>query len=168
MPSDDPFRICSCAPTQTCPRPIAQSKLEEQIRIVQETYQRIVDELTNRPPEFGGMLLGPINSDIVSHFVPDERAQATPASFTLHAESLNRRLRRFNRCGMDAKGLVHSHPSGVTRPSAGDLNYVRTSLANPKNKDCLEFLMPIVCAGQFYPYIIFRDRGVLRAELVLL
>lgn len=140
------------------------------MRMLQSAYSDAMRELTDRRPECAGMLLGACESDIVTHFVADEHGRATSASFTLDAAWLNRVLREFQRCGINAKGLIHSHPAGVTRPSGGDLRYVARSLGNPKNKDCSEFFLPIVCDRRLYPYVVTREEPgrVLRAELVLL
>ena len=140
------------------------------IRLLQTAYSDAMRVLTSRRPECAGMLLGPSDSDIVTHCVADEHGRATTASFTLDAAWLNRVLREFQRCGINAKGLIHSHPAGVTRPSGGDLRYVARSLGNPKNKDCSEFFLPIVCDRRLYPYVVTREEPgrVLRAELVLL
>jgi proteasome lid subunit RPN8/RPN11 len=139
------------------------------MRMTHAAYGAILRELTSRRPEYGGMLLGPKDSDVVTHFVADENGLAGSASFTLDAAGLNRTLREFRQCGLDAKGLVHSHPHGMTRPSAGDLHYVQKALANPRNREARDFHLPIVCNGQLYPYVISRDcpDRVLHAVLIL-
>ena len=47
---------------------------------------------------------------------------------------------------------------GCTRPSYGDLQHVRSTLARAKNAKTEQFFLPIVCGGQLYPYIVKRDR----------
>jgi proteasome lid subunit RPN8/RPN11 len=140
------------------------------LRMLQSAYLAVMRHLTSVPPEAGGMLLGPRGSPVVTHYVPDRNGQATAASFTLDAAGLNRILRRFLDCDLDAKGLVHSHPRGCSAPSFGDLAYVRKVFGNEKNRDLGEFLLPIVCDGELYPYLIRgSDPGrVLPAQLLLL
>jgi len=137
--------------------------------MTQSCYWQIMEELTRREPEAGGLLLGPIDDELITHYIPDENAIATGASFTLDAPGLNRILRKFRECGMNGKGLVHSHPRGCTQPSGGDLAYVRKSLANEKNQTALKFMLPIVCGQRLYPYLIQRDQTpeVVLAQLLL-
>ena len=143
---------------------------EPLLRLTQGAYGHIMEYHTAREPEVGGMLLGPVTDDLVTHFVPDETGHATATSFTLDAAAMNRSLVRHRRCGMNAKGLVHLHPPGVTWPSCGDVQYVAKSFANPRNKDAVQFLLPIVCEGRLYPYVILRGDDlihVLVANLLL-
>lgn len=51
----------------------------------------------------------------------------------------------------------------------GDLLYVQRSLGNPKNKDVVEFLLPIVSGGEMFPFIIASGDPLTAraAELVL-
>lgn len=129
---------------------------EPLLRLTQGSYRHIMEYHTVRDPEVGGMLLGPTSDDLVTHFVPDETGRATPTSFTLDADRMNGILARHRRCGMNAKGLVHLHPPGITWPSCGDVQYVAKSFANPRNKDAVQFLLPIVCEGRLYPYVLVR------------
>jgi len=151
------------------PEPIIL-RLEPVIRMTQSCYVEIMGELANRPPEAGGMLLGPADDDLVTHYIPDVNAKATAASFTLDAAGLNKVLAQFRECGMNAKGLVHSHPRGCVSPSVGDIEYVRKSLANAKNQAASRFLLPIVCGKHLYPYIITRgerDEAVIALLLLV-
>lgn len=139
------------------------------MRLLQTAYLDIMRHLTSVVPEAGGMLLGPKGSSVVTHYVIDENGKATAASFTLDAAGLNRVLKKALDCGLNCKGLVHSHPPGCTQPSGGDLVYVRKSFTNEKNKDLTEFLLPIVCGGVLIPYIVRpREENVVQmAQLIL-
>jgi hypothetical protein len=155
---------CSRCEQSICPRTVLPP-----MRILQSAYAAIMRHLTGVEPEAGGMLLGPKGSSLVTHYVPDENGRATAASFTLDAVGLNRILKMFLACETEGKGIVHSHPIGCTTPSLGDLLYVRRSFGNPKNKDLSEFLLPIVCGGQMFPYIVAGDPLTVRAaELILI
>ncbi len=124
------------------------------IRMLQPAYLSIMRHLASVAPEAGGMLLGPMGTSVVTHYVIDKNGKATAASFTLDAAGLNRVLKKALECDLDCKGLVHSHPAGCTQPSSGDLAYVRKSFANEKNKDLTEFLLPIFCGGILIPYVV--------------
>lgn len=140
------------------------------MRIVQAAYLSLMEKIAYRGREEGGLLIGPKDSDVVTGFVFDDDARRTATTYTLGAAALNSRLLECLRLGYDAKGVVHSHPDGAYLPSAPDLAYVTKALSNPKNAGCHEYLLPIVCSGQLFPYAIRRDQPdvVLRAELVLL
>ena len=132
----------------TWPRPLRP------MHMLQSAYLDIMRHLTSVEPEAGGMLLGPKGTSVVTHYVIDVMGKATAASFTLDAAGLNRVLKRALECDLSCLGLVHSHPVGCTQPSSGDLAYVRKSFANEKNKNLIEFLLPIFCDGILTPYII--------------
>jgi proteasome lid subunit RPN8/RPN11 len=140
------------------------------LRITRSACNDAVQELGDRTPEYAGILLGPKDSDIVTHFVADEQGAATRSSFTLNVDWLNKVIRRFVRCGIDVKGVVHSHPPGVPSPSQGDLAYVRDVFATPKNDDADELFLPIFCDGRLHPFVIGRDipLRIRAAELVLI
>ena len=139
------------------------------MRMTQTVYLEIMRHLSSVAPEAGGMLLGPKSHPVVTHYVRDKKGKATAASFTLDAAGLNRVLKKAIACGMDCKGLVHSHPQGCTQPSGGDLAYVRKAFANEKNKDLAEFLLPIFCGGILLPYIVrpHDENLVQNAQLLL-
>jgi proteasome lid subunit RPN8/RPN11 len=131
-------------------------------------HDHVLRELTSRPPEAGGLLLGPRDHRAVTHFVLDETGAGTPASFTFDHERLNALLAPLLAAGLDVKGLVHSHPDGCDRLSAGDLAYARRLLRNPRN-DAEAVLMPIVVAGTLLPFVVRREcwRQPERVPLVL-
>lgn len=126
-------------------------------RITQPTYRDIMQELCQRSPEAGGALFGPVDSDLVTHFHFDEGAKVSPVTFTLDHVGLNKVLKKHLESGIDCKGIVHSHPPFASRPSMGDLEYVRKCFANERNKGLDVFALPIVCNGNFLPYLISKD-----------
>ena len=140
------------------------------MHVTQSAYRAIMEYHLSHEPEVGGMLLGPADDELITHFIPDEGATVTRASFTLDAAGLNRVLQQFRGCRMNGKGLVHLHPSGMVRPSYRDVQYVAKTFANPKNQAARQFFLPIVCDGRLHPYVLIRERQlrVLVAELVLI
>ena len=111
--------------------------------------------------------LGPVLDDpLVTHFVPDSDGTGTAASFRINAASLNRTLRRVKPAGLNGKGLVHSHPSGIPQPSLGDLEYLRELFSLPANAAATQCFMPIICDRRVYPYVYARGR-LWHAELIL-
>jgi|CXWL01.1.fsa_nt_gi proteasome lid subunit RPN8/RPN11 len=118
-------------------------------------YDMLTD-LTTRPTEAGGLLIGPTGHDAVTHYVPDTAGQATGVSFTFDHHGNNALLRRYAPLGLDAKGVGHSHPTGCLRPSQGDLRFVQDcfDLASPAELD--RFYLPIVVGRRLFPYVILR------------
>lgn len=132
-------------------------RLTPVILMAQTVYQDIINHLATKPPEAGGVLIGPRDHRSVSHYVPDDTGTSSPTSFTFDHKRLNEILRDYVRLGLDAKGFVHSHPPGVHRLSSGDHAFIRTQLSNPKNTPG-EILMPIVVGREIIPYIVYADQ----------
>ena len=139
------------------------------MRFTHQAYQAVMKLLGEVPPEAGGLLLGPRDTYLVTHFHRDEDGVGTPGTFTLGAKGLNAALKVYKEARLEMKGFVHSHPSRVKAPSVQDLEYAAHLLQNPKNEGADELLLPIYCGGTLYPYIIYRDeRGTcVTAQLVL-
>ncbi len=143
------------------------------LKITQSAYQEILADLVEQPfrNEKAGMLLGPAaEDDLVTHYISDRNGRATPSSFTLDADGLNKVLRQYKQVGLTCKGVVPAHPPGVLKLSFGDLLYVAKLFANPKNKKASQVLLPIICNGRFYPYLIDANRPqeILVANLILI
>lgn len=143
------------------------------LKMTQSVYGEILDDLIEEPfsKERAGILLGPTaEDDLVTHYFPDTNGHATHSSFTLDAEGLNEILQEMKLAGLTCKGVAHAHPSGVLQPSWGDLIYVAKLFANPKNEDATQVLLPIICNGRLYPYVIDAERPqeILVAQLILI
>tara|TARA_R110002049_G_scaffold167265_5_gene333470 strand:+ start:11024 stop:11680 length:657 start_codon:yes stop_codon:yes gene_type:complete len=143
------------------------------LKMTQSVYREIMDDLVEQPfrREKAGMLLGPSEEDdLVTHYIPDKNGRATYSSFTLDAASLNKTLRKYKGVNLNCKGVVHVHPPGVLQPSLGDLVYVAQLFANPKNTETTQVMLPIVCNGRLYPYLIHAEspREVLIPHLILI
>lgn len=80
---------------------------------------KITEQVAAYPPERGGLLVGPPGVPVISDFLADQHANATGVTFQLSPEC-ERRLHKFERAGYQLKGVLHSHPSGLPRPSGGD------------------------------------------------
>ena len=146
---------------QTWPRDVESSR--PAIVMTQAVYTRVLAELLRLAPEAGGALIGPKDTELVTHYLPND-GEATPTSFTLDHTTLNRQLATLGEAGLDLKGIVHSHPAGVHSPSRGDWAYLDRLLSNPKNRSATSFSFPIVCDGRMWPYVALR---VARGEIVL-
>lgn len=138
------------------------------MKITQSALRHAMDYLVAREPESAGLLLGPADDDLlITHFVPDLTGRGTPASFELGTAELNDMLKRMKPAGINCKGIVHSHPAGITSPSHGDLAYLRRVFRLPTNAEAGQFYMPILCGGRLYSYVYTQGR-VWHADLVLI
>ena len=71
-------------------------------------------------PERGGALVGPIGLPVVSQFIPDPDASTSGVTFSPSIE-LERKVLEITRSGeLEMKGILHSHPNGMSDPSSGD------------------------------------------------
>lgn len=134
------------------------------ILLSQAVYLEVLDEFDIHEPEAAGLLIGPKNHGIVTHFLLDDTGAATPVSFTLDHVQLNQKLKPFLACGLDVKGVVHLHPPGIHSLSFGDLVYARKVFGNPKNQNLDRFLMPLVVDRRMYGYVLIPDGAGLRVR----
>jgi proteasome lid subunit RPN8/RPN11 len=110
--------------------------------ITDMALEEIVDQIASHRPERGGALYGPRSYPLVTHFDFDADAVTTHASY-IPSVRLVERVRKVEReTGLKFKGIVHSHPRGLIRPSNGD----RDSAANlfHHNSHLASLAMPIV------------------------
>jgi len=102
-------------------------------------------EVAAHPPERGGALLGPRGRPLVTRFEPDPGAEATGASWA-PSPALDAAVKALERGeGLELKGLAHSHPPGLDRPSGPDVRELGEALRRNGHLAC--FLAPIVTRG---------------------
>lgn len=150
----DRFGSVSKSPTAAKPSR-RRNRTDPVMPFTRATYIEIMQEMVSEPPERACLLLGHVNSPLVTHYVMDETGESSPLHFRFDDVALNAALRKYLGVQMEAKGFCHSHPRGCTRLSGGDLEYLRRIWANPKN-DCERILMPIVVGNKMYPYVVDR------------
>ena len=150
-PEETDSALCDCPPRRR--RDVEPAR--PTLLMTQAVFQRVLAELLRLAPEAGGALIGPRDTELVTHYLPND-GEATPDSFTLDHHTLNRQLAALRDAGLDLKGIVHSHPAGVHSPSSGDLAYIERLLANPRNRSATTLAFPIVCDGRLWPYAAVR------------
>lgn len=115
----------------------------ETLLLADDVVTDIYRSVGSQPAEQGGMLGGRRKAGTVTAYRFDDSARRTTATYSPDAGGLNELLREeWNPNGVDFLGFVHSHPSGVWRPSSGDAAYAERILAAIPDMDRL--LLPIV------------------------
>ncbi len=102
-------------------------------------------QIAAHEPERGGALLGPRLRPLVTRFLPDPEAAASGASWA-PSRALDAAVKALEReQGLELKGLVHSHPPGLDRPSEQDLRELAEGLRRNGHMPC--YLAPVVTRG---------------------
>lgn len=112
------------------------------LQISTPCMQDINKYIASHPPERGGALLGPVGKPIITDMIPDPQAQTTGASYFPSLE-LTERVQQIEKCGfLEFKGVIHSHPGSLDRPSEPDKIAFREGLKINSHMPC--FVAPIV------------------------
>jgi len=141
---------------------------EVKIEMSYSAYQQILSTVGSRDPESGGILLGPLDSDIVTRFFFDEGGVCTGSSYSPDYVTLRRKMQEeWIPSGVDMKGFVHSHPSRFDCLTNGDLEYV--ALLLEKNDDMDFFIAPIVIPTEhrMQPIVVLRQEPEVAREAKL-
>lgn len=113
------------------------------MKIINEVYQKILENTPDCMPEIGGMLGG--QDDIITTVVFDKGKtdDYTRCHYTPDVAMLNAYLDNWRINEIEFYGLFHTHFYGVTSLSKGDIAYISEILkAMPESKKML--LFPIV------------------------
>ncbi len=110
-----------------------------------EVIEQMKQDIASHAPERGGALLGARGSNLVSRFLFDPQAKTTAASYFPSDELIEKVEQAERTTGLTFKGIVHSHPNGMDRPSQADLHAFACNLAaNPRLGS---FIAPIISRG---------------------
>lgn len=77
-------------------------------------------------PERGGALYGPKMQRAVTHFEYDKEGETSSVSYVPSLRLIENVKTVETQTGLQFKGIIHSHPRGFDRPSAGDLLAVQS------------------------------------------
>src|SRR6266508_1224600 len=106
--------------SRRCTKPCSPRAGVDLLYVCDWVLRDIEVEIGRHPPERGGALLGPLHRPLISRFLPDPEAASTPFSYS-PSSSLDRRVKQVEAGdGLELKGIVHSHPRSVDRPSDQD------------------------------------------------
>ncbi len=83
-------------------------------------YGEIRSQLASHAPERGGALYGSKGYPFVTHFEFDPEGETSSISYVPSTRLIANVPKVEAETGLQFKGIIHSHPMGVTRPSGGD------------------------------------------------
>ncbi len=107
---------------------------------------QIEEHIARFPPERGGALLGPVGQPLVTEFIFDPEARTSGVTYTPSRSLADRvRARESADRQIELKGMLHSHPGNMGRPSQGDHHAYEDSLEGAPWLGRL--VAPIVTAG---------------------
>ncbi|HEU4382619.1 MAG TPA: ThiF family adenylyltransferase [Anaeromyxobacteraceae bacterium] len=102
-------------------------------------------EIAAHPPERGGALLGPRLRPVVTRFLPDPAGAGGGGSWA-PSRDLDAAVKALEReQGLELKGLAHSHPPGLDRPSEQDARELAEGLRRNGHMPC--YLAPVITRG---------------------
>ncbi|MBN2267673.1 MAG: Mov34/MPN/PAD-1 family protein [Candidatus Babeliaceae bacterium] len=134
-------------------------KCVPEITIHRQVISKLFASIGSRPPESGGVLLGPVNCNEVSDFYFDDQGQCSGATYSPDYKKIGYLLKHdWADDGLEMKGIIHSHPNRFDRLSGGDLSYIARLLqCNPQDKF---FFAPIVIVEEFrfVPWLVLRSQ----------
>lgn len=120
-----------------------RADLPKQIYITEGVLRQVEQEISDRPPEQGGALLGPPGFPAVTRFIYDSWAHTTGASYVPSDELIDQVPRIERHEDLEFKGIIHSHPAGIGHPSGQDIHGPFTKALN-ENPHLSFFLGPIL------------------------
>lgn len=129
------------------------------ITLTRGVLRRILGTVGARPPETGGILLGPVGGEEITHFHFDSTARCTGGTYSPDIPTLARLMKEeWQPRKLDFKGFTHSHPGSFDQLSAGDIRYIKRLLE--LNDDMKRFIAPIVIPFQhrIRPIVVLRSQ----------
>jgi hypothetical protein len=112
------------------------------VHVLDDVLRDLELEIVAYPPERGGALLGPVGRPFVTRFVADVEARTTAVSYR-PSRWLDRRVRAIEIADdLELKGIVHSHPLSLDRPSSQDEHELEVGLG--VNPHLAWYLAPII------------------------
>jgi molybdopterin/thiamine biosynthesis adenylyltransferase/proteasome lid subunit RPN8/RPN11 len=118
------------------------------IYILDAVVTAIGHSIATHAPERGGALMGLPQRPLITSFLFDEEAVTTGVTYQ-PSRNLKERVQALEtNFNLEFKGVLHSHPGGLDRPSQQDLYELETGLF--LNPHLSSYLAPIVTTGDAY------------------
>ncbi len=159
------FTNTTCSIISNNKRCKRKSAKKPTVKISHSVCKDIMLTIGAQPAESGGILLGPVGTDDVTHYFFDNNGNCTGATYSPDCVTLRQKMEKeWLPAGIDMKGFAHSHPGSFDRLSTGDIVYINRLL--DKNKDMTMFVAPIVIPPQFRlsPLVVLRAKPRIACE----
>lgn len=110
---------------------------------VLDSVTRQIAKLLTYPPEHGGAIFGLVGKNLITRLIFDSEAETTSITY-VPSVSLTQTIRSVEAADpkIELKGIVHSHPNGLSHPSAEDESRLEEGLA--LNPQITLYVAPIV------------------------
>jgi len=164
-----PNQKCSNCPNK-CQHPV-NSKIRTDIneiifdkdkkavmRMRRKAFDKAMFSICSRPPESGGLWIGPVGTYEITDFYFDSGGTFSSASYSPDHVTLNRKLKEeWVPMGLEFFGFCHSHPRCLDWPTMEDVVYIKRLLKI--NPEMLMFFAPIIIPSEFRmrPAVVFRN-----------
>jgi len=128
------------------------------IRMTRKAFDKAMFSICSRPPESGGLWIGPVGTYEITDFFFDSGAAFSSASYSPDHVTLNKKLKEeWLPMGLEFFGFCHSHPGSLDWPTLADIDYIRRLLK--ANSEMSMFFAPIIIPSEFRmrPTVIFRN-----------
>jgi proteasome lid subunit RPN8/RPN11 len=128
-------------------------------RITRSALYDMMNTIGSRPVETGGVLLGPVGKNLITHFYFDHSAACTGSTYSPDCATINRKLHEYwEPAGLEIKGVSHSHPGNSDSLTDGDMSYIKRLMT--KSLDIDMFVAPIVLPNHYAirPLVVTRDK----------
>ena len=115
----------------------------KKVYFLDKIIPQITEQIANREPESGGLLMGPPDKDVIAHFQYDEWGSTSVVDYSPDSQKLSEIAQQINDdIGYAIKGVVHSHPEQLSSLSSGDLLTIQKYFEI--NPSMTYFIAPIV------------------------
>ena len=138
-------------------------KGSKMISFTDGSLEEISTTIGGQKPETGGALFGPENANLISAFIFDPEAETTAVSYKPSVDLINRIPEFEAREHVIFKGIIHSHPKGMPRPSEPDhIAFWNTLRTNPRLRSLVTPIVTFERRREGSNLIVLNDRAIMR------
>ena len=125
----------------------------DSVLIKSKVFDQLIDELSNREKEQGG-ILGCGSDGVISAFFRDPGRDSCPGKYIPDTAVLNELIEEWSSRGITFCGIIHTHTNGRCTLTEADLEYGKRII------DCFPYIehlfLPLLVNGTLYFYSIDR------------
>lgn len=132
--------------------------------IMYKVYEKITKNVSDIPPESGGILGG--YNNIINNVEFDNgvlQSHQISCCYVPNVELLNKCIEQWSRMQIEFYGMFHTHFNGVSTLSNGDVSYIENIMkAMPKSKEKLYFPIVVLPERRMESYVCIKRGGKTR------